>query len=116
MGSQKKAKMEIERILDDGYIVSFMRTLEDRAATFHYELEEVEQERRAMRSKLVHYEKEHGGAVTKLRETENKQNYVESEIETMQKRAKELLKENRILQDEQRELELDIKEMRRELE
>ena len=57
----------------------------------------------------MHYEKEHGGAVAKLRETEHKQNYVEGEIETMQKRAKELLKENRILQDEQRELELDIK-------
>ena len=40
---------------------------------------------------------------------ENKQNRIESEIEITQKRAKELLRQNRTLQDEQRELELDIK-------
>ena len=61
------------------------------------------------RSKLIRYEKEHGGAIAKLRVTENKQNRLESEIEVTQKRAKELHRQNRSLQDEQRELELDIK-------
>lgn len=44
-----------------------------------------------------------------MRVTENKQNRLESEIEVTQKRAKELHRQNRSLQDEQRELELDIK-------
>ena len=61
------------------------------------------------RSKLIRYEKEHGGAIGKLRVAENRQNLLEGEIEVTQKRAKELLRQNRTLQDEQREVELDIK-------